>query len=377
MAFAFVQRVGLLVADVSAERLVRGCHFILDHLHVRPNHDLALGPTGGDHPEDGRSVEDSQRAYVDVFEHPCFVSTEYKDDRAAVNLANIACHAITLAHAKSCECKACRDRRHAFPNHGTGRRYGYRGTPIRTRTAAVDLASLFKSVSSERKSKKSVANTRASAPCRGAPLQKSRLRGGDLKILKAGSNRFAVLDVEKTQDEDDYEQDVEEHHDNELAETASNYSALLPVAIPSLHPGESSASHPLAQLVAAFNSQTDRDADDNDLDHSGSNDDPATGPLPATAHLKSTAGPAGRVSERARPGTLDLYQGNPFHPATAIDRGSNATDIDSKEMPWEEDDWAQRMVPGVGLLSWTRTRLLLRYKQGEEDVEYFVGTEML
>jgi hypothetical protein len=338
MVFASLQRVGLLVAQVAVESIVRGCHTIVDYFYVPTDGRFTVRRIEGDQLEGGQN--DPPPAYSDVFENSSFVSTDYKDDRAAVNLTNSASHANTLAHAKRCECKTCRDRKPAFRKRGTGRRYGYQGTPIHTRTAPVELAALSQCRStSQAPSADLVRNTRISEKFPESPPQESRLRGGDLQILRAVCNRFAILEVEKTQDEEDPEQHGAEHDDDDIDETwCGNPSTLPPIEIPTLHPEEPLASHPLAQLATALDNQTDNDADDSDLDDRDIQDFDNT-ILPATANLQTTTRAATCTSmRRLARWPLDVYHRGDFRRFTAIAAASDSLRHGSDEMPWELED---------------------------------------
>jgi hypothetical protein len=352
MVFASVQRVGLLVAQITADGLVRGCHNIVDYFHVPDVNNSAVGQIGGGHTNEGIQQNDPPPANFDVFENPCFVSTEYKDDRAAMNLIKTASHASTLAHAKRCDCKPCRDRRPAFHKRGTGRRYGYQGTPIRTRTAAVGLAALSQSASTHETPSRNIVRKSQGSESQGSesqgsesqgsesqnsetfsesPMQEARLRGGDLQLWRAVCDRLSDFEAEKPHDDAHNEQDGGEHW-------TGNHSTLPPIEILTLHPEEPSASHLLAPLAASLEGQTDDDdgADsDSDIDNND-HEDIANTILPSTAHLPLTTTRTIRRMSKSRlpPWPLNLYQHEAFRRFTAI-APDTPHHQPSKEMPWE------------------------------------------
>ena len=377
MLSAFLRSFVLLIAQRSIQSLFRCSCSIVEHLHVHQDHDLAIGQIEADPPKEERSEDDPPPADVDMFENPSFVSTEYKDDRAAVNLANVASHANTQAHPKNRGCKPCRGRRPAFSKRRTGRRDGYQRGLSLTRTAVVPLNAWPHLVPTPSiQAQDPIAHLRASTFL-GARQEVSRLRGGDFKILNAGSNRFAPLHVERTKDEDDYQDDIEECQRHDLDENSSNHIVQPPMEILNSRPVEPSTSHPLAQLVAFLDSETDSDADEGSTDDAASDESSTTPVVPSTIHTKSIISPAGSASERVQPHAPRSHEINDTDSELATDGGSDTTYDNSTEMPWEEDDWAERKLLGIRLLSWTRTRVQLMYKQGGGEVQYFVGREML
>jgi hypothetical protein len=331
-----LQRLGLLVAQVTADSLARGFHNIVDYFHVPHVNGSAFERIEGDHLHEGRRHNDPPPAYFDIFENPCFVSTEYKDDRAAVNLIKTASHASALAHAKRCECKPCRDRRPTFHKRGTGRRYGYQGTPTRTRTAAVGLAALSQSASAhETPSRNIIRMSQDSESQDGetplqSPAQESRLRGGDLDIWRAVCDRFSDLEVERPQhdagNEQDRREDGGEHEADDLDETwTCNHASLPPIEWATLHIKEPWTTHPLGQLATAFDGQNDNNDSDLDDDSNSDLDDndfedvnniilPASGHL----HLAPTRRTPRPISKQHLPSPwpfeLSYHHRKPFQP---------------------------------------------------------------
>ncbi|KAF7505791.1 hypothetical protein GJ744_000462 [Endocarpon pusillum] len=382
MVFAFVQRFGQHVAGASIDNLLRCSHFIVDKLHVDTDNRLAVGQVQADASptKDGQPEDESPPAYEEFFESPCFISTQYKDDRAVVKQDNIASHAGTPAHAKNCECKGCRDRRRPFQKSGTGRRHGYRGTPISTRTAATDLAAWRQSLPKpELQSQQSSTNSPITGLPQEALSQPSRLRGGDFQVLEPGSNRFAALHVERTKDEGEYQQSADKQNDHESNNGSSTYSAQPTDETSILHqPEEFSITDTLWHQMAAFDNWSDANADDSDLAGKGSDDRAnASTAMPAGLSIKTNLSVSSSDSEDARVWTLWKPKKKNFVPVTTLLPGPRTAQGASEEMPWEEDDWQERELLGVRLLSWTRTRLLLRYTQGDDAVEYFVNSEVL
>lgn len=385
---AFVQRFILPLAQRSIQSLIRCSCFIIDQLHVHPGHGSALESIEGNLPKDAASTKKSYQAYLDVFESPCFVSTDYKDDRAAVNLANIASHANSHTHKKNCECKPCRDRRPAFPRSGAGRRYGYRGTPIQTRTAAVALDCLSQSVSTPLvQGQESAWKSRPSKLSQEVLPAVSRLRVGNFRNLQAGSNRFAPLHVERTKDEGDYERSTDERDDHNSDDVLGNHSAQPILKDDGGHPQESSTCYSLAPPMARLDSWLETDLDNIDLNAADPEDnglgdiDPghcsATSAVPSTHHDRSITVRPRNISRRLHARVPYNHASNTIHSDGATNGASKTPDDQSKLMPWNEDNWAERKELGVRGLSWTTTRLLLRYTHGEDEVEYFVGRDVL
>lgn len=382
MVFAFVQRFGQHVAEASIDNLLRCSHFIVDKLHVDTDHRLAVGQVQAEASptEDGRPEDESPPAYEEFFESACFISTQYKDDRAVVKQDNIASHASTRAHSKNCECKGCRDRRRTFHKGGTGRRHGYRGTPISTRTAATDLAAWRQSLPKpDLPSQQSITNSSISRLPQKALSLPSRLRGGDFQLLEPGSNRFAALHVERTKDEEEYQQCADKHNDHDGNNGSSTYSAQPADEISFLHqPEEFSITDTLWHQMAAFDNWSDTNADDSDLAGKGSDDKAnASTAMPAGLSIETNLSVSSSDSEDTRVCTLWKPKKKNFVPVTTLLPDPPTAGSSSEEMPWEEDDWQERELLGVRLLTWTRTRLLLRYTQGADEVEIFVNSEVL
>ncbi len=386
MVFAFVQRFGQHIAEASFDGLVHSSHFIVNKLHVSTDRRRAAGAVGEVQPKaslskDGRPEEQFPPVYEELFESPCFISAHYKDDRAVVKLDNIASHTKIRAHAKNCECKCCRDRGRAFHKGGTGRRYGYRGTPISTRTAPTDLVALRQlSSKPDLQSQQSIANYPLSRFPQKTPSRRSRLRGGNLQILEPGSNRFAVLHVERTKDEEESQQSADKHHDNDSNDDSSSNSAQRPDETLDHHPKPEafSLTDTLWHQLAAFDNWSDTNVDDSDF-AGGDSDDNDNASIATPAALSSTINLSVSNSESKQPHlcTLWRHRKKAFLPLTALVPGSQTASATAEEMPWEEDDREERETLGPRVLSWTRTRLLLRYTQGEEEVEYFVDREVL
>ena len=382
MVFAFVQRFGQHIAEASIENLLHCSHFIVDKLHVDTDDRLAVGQVQAEAnlPNDGRPEDESPPAYEEFFESPCFISTQYKDDRAVVKLDNIASHAGTPAHAKNCECKGCRDRRRTFHKGGTGRRLGYRGTPISTRTAAVDLAAWRRPLPKpDLQNQLSITNSPLSRVSQKALSLPSRLRGGNLHVQEPGSNRFAALHVERTKDEEEHQQSTDKHDDHDSNNDPSTHSTHPANETPDLHqPEEFSITDTLWHQMAAFDNWSDTNADDSDLAGKDSDDKAnASTAMLARLSIKTNPSVSNSDSKHAHLCTLWKPKKRIFVPVTTLLRGPRTAGGASEEMPWEEDDWQERGILGVRLLSWTRTRLLLRYTQGDEEVKYFVDSEVL
>lgn len=379
MILPFVPRFILLIVQRSIERFIRCSCVIVDQLHVHLDHGCVVGQIPPDHSKHGKPADTSLPPYVDVFEKPYFVSTDYKDDRAAVNLANIASHAGTQAHVKNCECKSCRDRRPALPKGATGRRHGYKGAPIRTRTTAVDLDPSWQFVATpEQESQKSVANLRVGKSSPGLLPQRPRLRGGDLRNLISGSNRFASLPIERTKDEDDYHPNAKDLPGLYSTKALNSCS----VGVREKSSDDSAEGSPvglsLAQLTALLEYEVDSDLEDDDLDSSDTDDGSSPPAFPVTAHTKSvTPHPYTPATQAQPPCPIRTRESNTILSDTATDGGSQTADENSRLMPWEEDDWEERKVLGARALCWTRSRVLCRYRHGEGKLDWFEGEKVL
>lgn len=256
---AFVHRLILAIAQCLIQSLIHCSCFLADQFNVHSDHTYPPERNEEDI-LDRASPKKSRQACVDVFENPCFISTDYKDDRAAVKLAKISSHLKSRIHKRYCECKSCRDRRPAFPGYGTGRRYGYRGTPIQTRTAAIALDRLLQPGSMPNPQ----CQQSSLKPCHGkishtGPPAVPRLGGGRLTNLQAGSNRFALLEVERTKDEVDYQPTKEICGDHFLRSLSSKHSAQSLVEDQDGSSEKSSTPYPLLPLNALLDSLTNSD----------------------------------------------------------------------------------------------------------------------
>lgn len=129
--------------------------------------------------------------------------------------------------------------------------------------------------------------------------------------------------------------------------------------------------HPLAQRVAPL------DPDDTDLEDNDHIDKSATALIPTPACSKSIKPHTSSPPKLVHPAAFHSHQNKPALSEIAIHGGSETSADFSRQMPWEEDNWAERKVWGVRCLSWTRTRLALRYTQGDGEVEYLVESQML
>jgi hypothetical protein len=417
MVLAYVQRLILLVVCNSIEKLIRRCCRLAEQLHLHSGHGIVIDQFDQDVSKVSSPKGKSPQAYVDIFENPHFISTDYKDDRAFVNLANAASHVKTTAHTKNCECHLCRDQRPTFTNGSVGRRSGSRKATKKTKWAPMELDNMPSFVfDDDRIPLPSNPKIRACEPSSEAPLLKdpisltseptlqayesspeapllnhttlptcqpdlsacqwfseaplkdSRLRRGNLRVLNSTSNRFAALAVERTEDEDDHEYNIEQdrYHDSEDSSNVSPASPL--VARADDHPEKCFSLHPLAELVALLDDETDSDLDASDLE-----DDfdaySASAPVSSMAETITTPW-------QLHPPSVDRHGTNAARSDYARDGGSHTTQDKSRQMPWEEDDWTARKTLGVRALGWTRTRMLWRCTQGEK-LELFVGEEML
>jgi hypothetical protein len=211
-----------------------------------------------------------------------------------------------------------------------------------------------------------------------ALLQSPRLRGGDIKILIVGPNRFALLPVERTKDEDDDQDSTEECQSHSSDEISSIHSGHSPVEKQVIQPQKSSITQPLVEMINIVDSQSDAGIDDLALNLDNSHADNTSKNTPESSKARPESNATNPQS------AADQAQFNPITPhnlRTACSGGatdgnnSQTPDDSSKPMLWEEDNWSDRKVLGVRALSWTRSRLLLKYRQGAEDVAYFVERE--
>jgi hypothetical protein len=371
MILPFLPRFASQIAERSIETFIRCSCFVIARLHTPPHPGLAIRKIEAEFITDRPLAADLLLSYADVFEKPRFIRSEHTDDRAVANRDNIAYHVNTRVHVKKCECKTCRDRKPAFRKGATGRRDGSRRTPMHTRAAAADLASFWQSTSAtDTESQDSIADTGSGNTFPKAPPEASRLRGGDLKSPTAGSNRFAVLQVEKSMDEDDDLGHTAESHEQDSDGNSSNHLPQSFCGGAINHPKEPPPSYPLAEIGAICDSDTDSDInpvalDDSDLNDDDSDNSSATAPAPSPIPNKSIASPTKSTSLRLHLPRLRILENPTANSNTAAHGTSETSEDSSKSMPWKEDDWAERKVLGVRCLSWTRTRVLFGYKQGE------------